>query len=302
MAIPDFQTMMRPILAFLAEGQTVSVAQVREHIATLLGVTAEDQKVLLPSGTQPTFSNRVAWALTHMSHALLVDRPARGSYAITGRGRQVLADNPNRVDVGVLNAFEEYRAFRYAKRPKQDAGVVTVVSDEVSPREAIGALVAESDAALAADLLTRIVAQPPVFLETLALQLLNAMGYGGKESLLEHTGQSGDAGLDGLVRQDALGLDLIGVQAKRYDLVNPVQRPALQAFVGALQGAQTNRGVFITTGRFTAGARQFAQSVAMQLVLIDGVELTQLMVRYNVAVQVRQTFELKQIDEEFFEE
>jgi restriction system protein len=258
--------------------------------------------VLLPSGTQPTFSNRVAWALTHMSHALLVERPARGSYAITGRGRQVLADNPNRVDVGVLSAFKEYRAFRYAKRPKQDAGVVTVVTDEVSPREAIGALVAESDAALAADLLTRIVAQPPVFLETLALQLLNAMGYGGKESLLEHTGQSGDAGLDGLVRQDALGLDLIGVQAKRYDLVNPVQRPALQAFVGALQGAQTNRGVFITTGRFTAGARQFAQSVAMQLVLIDGVELTRLMVRYNVAVQVRQTFELKQIDEEFFEE
>jgi restriction system protein len=301
-AIPDFQTMMRPILAFLAEGQTVSVAQIREHIAVLLGVTEEDQKVLLPSGTQPTFSNRVAWALTHMSHALLVERPARGSYAITGRGRQVLADNPNRVDVGVLSAFKEYRAFRYAKRPKQDAGVVTVVTDEVSPREAIGALVAESDAALAADLLTRIVAQPPVFLETLALQLLNAMGYGGKESLLEHTGQSGDAGLDGLVRQDALGLDLIGVQAKRYDLVNPVQRPALQAFVGALQGAQTNRGVFITTGRFTAGARQFAQSVAMQLVLIDGVELTRLMVRYNVAVQVRQTFELKQIDEEFFEE
>jgi len=170
---------MRPILAFLAEGQTVSVAQIREHIAVLLGVTEEDQKVLLPSGTQPTFSNRVAWALTHMSHALLVERPARGSYAITGRGRQVLADNPNRVDVGVLSAFEEYRAFRYAKRPKQDAGVVTVVTDEVSPREAIGALVAESDAALAADLLTRIVAQPLVFLETLALQLLNAMGYGG---------------------------------------------------------------------------------------------------------------------------
>jgi restriction system protein len=301
-AIPDFQTMMRPILAFLAEGQTVSVAQIREHIAALLGVTEEDQKVLLPSGTQPTFSNRVAWALTHMAHALLVDRPARGSYAITGRGRQVLAGNPDRVDLGVLSAFEEYRAFRSAKRPRQDAGVVTVVTDEVSPREAIGSLIAESDAALAADLLTRIVAQPPVFLETLALQLLKAMGYGGKESLLEHTGKSGDAGLDGLVRQDALGLDLVGVQAKRYDLGSPVQRPALQAFVGALQGAQTNRGVYITTGRFTAGARQFAQSVAMQLVLIDGVELTQLMVRYNVAVQIRETFDLKQIDEESFDE
>lgn len=127
------------------------------------------------------------------------------------------------------------------------------------------------------------------------------MGYGGRESLVEHTGQPGDRGLDGLVRQDALGLDLVGVQAKRYD-ENPVQRPALQAFVGALQGAQTNRGVFVTTGRFTAGARQFAQSVAVQLVLIDGQELARLMVRYNVGVQVKETFELKQIDEEFFEE
>jgi restriction system protein len=141
-----------------------------------------------------------------------------------------------------------------------------------------------------------------VFLETLALRLLAAMGYGGRESLLEHTGQPGDAGLDGLVRQDALGLDLIGVQAKRYDPDNPVQRPALQGFVGALQSAQTNRGVFVTTGRFTQGARQFAESVAMQLVLIDGAELTRLMVEYNIGVSVRETFQLKVIDEVSFEE
>jgi restriction endonuclease Mrr len=139
-------------------------------------------------------------------------------------------------------------------------------------------------------------------LETLALRLLAAMGYGGRESVLEHTGQSEDAGLDGLVRQDALGLDLIGVQAKRYDPDNPLQRPALQGFVGALQGAQTNRGVFVTTGRFTQGARQFAESVAMQLVLIDGAELTRLMVEYNIGVSVRETFELKVIDEVSFEE
>jgi restriction system protein len=128
------------------------------------------------------------------------------------------------------------------------------------------------------------------------------MGYGGREALLEHTGKSGDSGLDGLVRQDALGLDLVGVQAKRYDKDNAVMRPEIQAFVGALQGAQTNRGVFVTTGRFSTGARQFADSVGMRLRLIDGIELTKMMVRYNVGVQVRETFELKQIDEEEFEE
>jgi restriction system protein len=164
--------------------------------------------------------------------------------------------------------------------------------------EAVMAYTRDQDA----HLLERVLAQPPVFLETLALRLLAAMGYGGRESVLEHTGQSGDAGLDGLVRQDALGLDLIGVQAKRYDPDNPVQRPALQGFVGALQGAQTNRGVFVTTGRFTQGARQFAESVAMQLVLIDGAELTRLMVEYNIGVSVRETFELKVIDEVSFEE
>lgn len=185
---------------------------------------------------------------------------------------------------------------------KDAAAGSSVVSTDVSPREAIGALVEDWNASLAADLLERVLAQPPVFLETLALRLLAAMGYGGRESVLDHTGQPGDAGLDGLVRQDALGLDLIGVQAKRYDPDSPVQRPALQGFVGALQGAQTNRGVFVTTGRFTQGARQFAESVAMQLVLIDGAELTRLMVEYNIGVSVRETFELKVIDEVSFEE
>jgi restriction system protein len=300
--IPDFQSIMRPVLMQLSSEETLSLPVIRANVAGVLGVTDEEQQQLLPSGKQTTFSNRVAWALTHMAHAALVDRPARGSYAITERGRQVLLDHSDRVDMSVLNTFEEYRVFRAVKRAKQEAGSPGVVTDEVSPSEAIGTLIAESDEALAADLLTRILAQPPVFLETLALRLLRAMGYGGRESLLEHTGQSGDAGLDGLVRQDALGLDLVGVQAKRYDPDNPVQRPALQAFVGALQGAQTNRGVFVTTGRFTPGARQFAQSVAMQLVLIDGEELARLMVRYRVGVQVRETFDLKQVDEEFFED
>jgi restriction system protein len=302
MALPDFQSIMRPILVSLTTGEAHSLPQIRAEIAKELGVTDEEQQILLPSGKQTTFSNRVAWALTHMGKAGLAERPARGQYTITERGRQVLSNYPERVDLSVLGTFPEYVAFRAIRHEKQETSGSSIVSTDVSPSEAIGALVEDSNATLAADLLERVLAQPPVFLETLALRLLAAMGYGGRESVLEHTGQSGDAGLDGLVRQDALGLDLIGVQAKRYDPDNPVQRPALQGFVGALQGAQTNRGVFVTTGRFTQGARQFAESVAMQLVLIDGAELTRLMVEYNIGVSVKETFDLKQIDEVAFEE
>lgn len=263
-----------------------------------------DQEQLLPSGKQTTYSNRVAWALTHMAKAGLVHRPARAQYAITKRGQVVLAENPERVDMHVLNGFEEYQAFRAPKTPTKDSEPATLVelTDELSPSEAVGRLVQLADSTVAAELLERVLAQPPAFLERLALRLLKAMGYGGRESLIEHTGKSGDAGLDGLVRQDALGLELVGVQAKRYDKSLSVGRPELQAFVGALQGAQTSRGVFVTTARFSSGAKAFAEGVPARLVLIDGEELTRLMVRYNVGVSVRETFDLKQIDEALFED
>ncbi len=257
---------------------------------------------MLPSGKQALFTNRVAWAITHMSQAGLLARPERGRYLLSERGRKVLVEHPERVDMHVLQQFPEYQDFRTRKSNKHIEESVGVVSDELSPSEAVNAIVEDSYDTLAAELLDRILAQPPTFLEALSLNLLQAMGYGGRESLLEHTGKPGDSGLDGIVRQDALGLDLVGVQAKRYDKDKTVQRPDIQAFVGALQGAQTTRGVFVTTGRFSPGALQFAENVAMRLRLIDGTELTKLMVRYNVGVQVRETFDLKQIDEDAFEE
>ena len=165
------------------------------------------------------------------------------------RGRRVLVEHPERVDLHVLQQFPEYQDFRTRKSNKHIEESVGVVSDELSPSEAVNAIVEDSYDTLAAELLDRILAQPKTFLEALSLKLLQAMGYGGRESLLEHTGKPGDSGLDGIVRQDALGLDLVGVQAKRYDKDKTVQRPDIQAFVGALQGAQTTRGVFVTTGR-----------------------------------------------------
>lgn len=305
MAVPDFQTAMRPTLAALEDGAAHTLQQTRETVAAVLEVSEVDQQQMLPSGKQTTYSNRIAWALSHMGKAGLVHRPVRAQYAITDRGRDVLAKHGERVDMSVLATFPEYRAFRFAS-PKSTKNEPTddlaKLVDELSPSEAVGRLVESADASVAAELLDRVYAQPPAFLERLALRLLAAMGYGGREALVEHTGRSGDAGLDGLVRQDALGLELVGVQAKRYDKNATVNRPELQAFVGALHGAQTSRGVFVTTARFTSGAREFAEGVAARLVLIDGAELTRLMVRYNVGVAVKETFELKQIDEELFED
>jgi restriction system protein len=293
---------MRPVLVATDGGEPKSQAQIRDMVAPALGVSDEDRQVVLPSGNQAIFANRVAWAITHMSQAGLILRPERGRYVLSERGKKVLQDNPERVDLTVLQQFPEWREFRGRKREKHAETSVSVVSDEVSPSEAVGQLVEDSYDTLAAELLDRILAQSPTFLETLSLKLLSAMGYGGRESLLEHTGKPGDSGLDGVVRQDALGLDLVGVQAKRYNKDTTVQRPDIQAFVGALQGAQTSRGVFVTTGKFSTGAMQFAENVPTRLRLIDGRELTKLMVRYNVGVQVSETFELKQIDEEAFEE
>ncbi|HVM15750.1 MAG TPA: winged helix-turn-helix domain-containing protein [Egibacteraceae bacterium] len=307
MTVPDFQTIMRPVLVTLGDGMAHSMQSLRASVAEALNVSEEDQAELLASGKQTRYSNRVGWALTHMAKAGLVERPARGEYSLSARGKQVLEENPDRVDMNVLFAFPEYQEFRTPKvvAPSESSGealATAAVTADLSPSEAMESLVKGADAAVAGELLERILAQPPAFLERLGLRLLAAMGYGGRESLTEHTGKSGDAGLDGLVRQDALGLELIGLQAKRYEKDSCVNRPEIQAFVGALQGAQTSRGVFVTTGRFSAGARQFAEAVAMRLILLDGEQLTRAMVRYNVGVSARETFELKQVDEDFFDE
>ena len=235
-------------------------------MAAATGIGGDDLAEMLPSGKATVFGSRVGWALTYMSQAGLATRPKRGVYLIADRGRTVLDEHPERVDNKVLEQFPEFLEFRARRNEKGEPvgthGEPSTVSvSALSPTEAIERLVSDADDAVAAELLDRVLAQPPAFLELLSLRLLRAMGYGGREALLTHTGKPGDRGLDGIIRQDALGLDLVGVQAKRYDRDAAVQRPEMQAFVGALQGAQTSRGVFVTTGRFSAGARQFAEQV-----------------------------------------
>lgn len=302
MAIPDFQSLMRPVLDVHADGGPHAAAEVRDRVAAALGVTEDDRKVMLPSGGQPLFSNRVAWAVTHLAQAALLERPARGITQITDRGQQVLRDHPQRVDMGILGGFPEYVEFRNRTRErkgKQAARSAETGPGDASPREAINDLIDDSHSAVAADLLARVIKQPPEFLEQLVLTLLNRMGYGGLEAPAEHLGGPGDQGLDGLIRLDKLGLDVVYVQAKRYT-DRHVGRPEIQAFVGALHGAQASRGVFITTTRFSAEAKDYADRVNARLVLIDGPELANLMIEHTCGVVVEETFTLKQVDENFF--
>lgn len=305
MAIPDYQSLMRPVLEVHADRNPHSSAEVRDRIAAALGVTDDERKIMLPSGGQPLYLNRVAWAVTYLAQAALLERPARGITQITDRGQQVLRDHRDRVDVGVLSGFPEFVEFRHRTRERKgksseeslDTG--SAAASSLSPREAITELIDDSHSAVAADLVARVIKQPPEFLEQLVLTLLVRMGYGGLETATEHLGGPGDQGLDGLIRLDRLGLDVVYVQAKRYT-DRHVGRPDMQAFVGALHGAQAARGIFITTTRFSAEAKDYAERVNARLILIDGPDLANLMIEHNCGVVEEETFTLKQVDENFF--
>jgi len=309
--VPDYQTLMAPTLTALQDGEPRTAAQVREYVTQKIGLAPADLAERIPSGGR-VLDNRVHWALTYMAQAGLLRRPRRGIVQITDRGQDVLRQHPDRVDNDVLVTFEEFRDFKTRARAGQtpaDVGVTAAVqpalrppAQEATPREAITTAVEENNTAVAADLLTRIHERDPIFLERLVLNLLTAMGYGGAAGSAQHLGGSGDGGLDGVIRQDPLGLDRIYVQAKRYAPERAVGRPDIQGFVGALHGAQADRGVFITTSRFSHDAHEYADKVAARVILIDGAALARLLVQHNIGVQDHETFVLKRLDEDFFEE
>jgi restriction system protein len=305
MSVPDYQSLMLPVLRAVADGKEHRVSDVRAVVAQEIGLTDEDRDLKIPSGA-PVFDSRVHWAATYLAQAGLLRRPRRGAVELTERGQGILSERPSLIDNVLLSRFPEFLEFKMRARDRQTAyggaePAVSELTDKGTPREQLTRAVEEANAALAAELLERIRLREPAFLEQLVLRLLTAMGYGGREGAAEHLGRSGDQGLDGVIRQDALGLDRVYVQAKRYGVDQVVGRPDIQAFVGALHGAQADRGVFITTGRFSSDAREYAERVQARLVLIDGVRLAELMVFYNIGAQAEQTFVLKRLDEDFFE-
>ncbi len=310
MPIPDYQSLMLPVLRLAAEGEK-RVADVEDRIADDLGLTAEEREELLPSGRQRVLHNRIHWAKFYMSKAGLIASPARGRFVATDAGRALLAQNPERVDVKLLLKRPEFREFyKSSNSAGTDAdssqGEIEsrdLGSTSVTPEEQIEASYQAVVAALRADLLDRIGQNSPAFFEGLIVDLLVAMGYGGShKSAAAQLGRSGDGGVDGVVNEDRLGLDRVYVQAKRYAATNSIGRPDVQAFVGSLVGLGATKGVFVTTSTFSPQARDFVKHLSQRVILIDGRQLADLMIEHGVGVRVSRAIEFKRLDEDFFAE
>lgn len=303
MAVPDFQTLMRPLLEEYAAGGERPIAEVRAALASKFDLTPEELAERLPSGLARTFDNRVGWAATYLYRVGLLVRPRRSVYAITDRGRQVLTDNPERIDLTVLSQFPEFAEFRQARgaRRARTPSPPASVTETATPEERMEAAYQELREALIGEVRDRIAAMPPSAFEDLVLDVLHAMGYGdGTEHSRLRVGGSGDAGIDGVIREDRLGLDVVYVQAKRWEAT--VGRPVVQGFVGALQGARASKGIIFTASGFSSDAQTYAAGVSPRVILVDGERLAELMIDHNVGVSDRETYAVKRVDSDYFGE
>ncbi len=298
MAIPDFQTLMLPLLQALEDGRDYTLKSVEALVGRVYSLTDEELRVLLPSGGAPLFYNRLAWAKTHLKKAGLVAQSKRGVFHITSVGKALLQSQPTRVDMAYLQRYPSYSAPRASSvMPEAAESVGTAI--DATPDEIMEAAHGRSVAALADEVLDRVKACPPEFFERLVVRLLIQMGYGGsKAEAGKAVGKSGDGGIDGIINEDRLGLDAIYLQAKRWEGV--VGRPEVMKFVGALAGQRATKGVFITTSWFTQEAKDYAASSQYKVVLIDGTRLADLMIEHNLGVSVVASYHLKRIDSDFF--
>ena len=304
MSIPDFQSLMLPVLRVFADGDERSSEDVRTIIAKELKLTPTDLEELLPSGKQPLFHNRVHWALWYLQKAGLTERVRRGVHKIATRGRDILSTKPKRIDLQLLDQFPEIRELRKRDRGEADEVEEPVAAANVETPEAmLERAYAMHRRAVEDDVVTRLHAVSPTRFEAIVIELLVAMGYGGSfAEAAQRIGRSGDGGLDGIIKEDRLGLDVVCVQAKRWK--DTVERPAIQAFAGSLQGARARKGVFITTSKFSKGAIEYADRIDTRIVLIDGASLARFMFEHDVGVNgaKEHVYAVKRIDEVFFED
>lgn len=301
--IPDYQSLMLPVLRTAANGE-VRIGEVVKRLADTLDLSEEARAHLLPSGRQTMFANRVHWAKTYLAKASLIRATRRGHFEITDRGRKALGDNPSRIDNHFLAAFEEFRQFAGRSISENDHSIDTE-SDAVSeqtPDEIMRAAHQHIETALAQDLLERVRSAPPEFFERLIINLLLSMGYGGSAIDAERAlGRSGDDGVDGVIDQDELGLDRVYIQAKRYAAGNNIGSGAIRDFFGALDRHKAAKGLFVTTSSFSAGARETATYLSKRIVLINGDQLTRLMIRHNIGCRIEESLHVRKVDEDFFE-
>lgn len=302
MTVPSFQDFMLPILKLIADNCEHKSRDIVEKAAEVLNLSEEDKQEKLPSQTQATYYNRAMWARTYLKKARLLDYPARGIIKITQRGLDLLNANSKKITKDSLMQYDEFRDFQNTVNTEQN----NLLNEEnIEEQKTPDELIAEAKAILVshleADLLTMLLENSPTFFEELVAKLLLKMGYGGSENdILQNRGKSGDEGIDGIIKQDVLGLDKIYIQAKRWS--GNVSRPEVQKFVGAVHGQNASRGVFITTSSFTNEAKEYAKNINSNIILVDGKLLTKLMIEYNVGVQIKDIIQIKKIDEDFFTE
>lgn len=313
MPIPDYESAMLPLLRLASDGGEHRFRDAVEKLAAQFGLTDTERAEMLPSGTAPVFDNRIGWARTYLKQAGLLESPKRGLLKITDRGRAVLAANPPRIDARFLDQFEEFRAFRTRRREggadlpaalkkeiHQGTAGVAELPDGQTPEDLLASAYRRLRGELEVEVLEQVKAASPVFFERLVIDLLVTMGYGGsRQDAGRAVGKSGDGGIDGIIKEDKLGLDVIYVQAKRWDGV--VGRPEIQKFAGALQGQRASKGVFITTSSFTRDAIEYAAAINSKIILIDGQHLASLMIDHNVGVSTVGMYELKRLDNDYFE-
>lgn len=302
MAIPDYQTVMLPLLQLLADGEEHTMKNIVQELGKQFKLTEKELSILLPSGGSLVFASRVGWARTYLKKAGLLDSPKRAVLVITERGKKVLSTNPPIIDNQLLRQFPEFVEFQNFKKEVSESTTDTQ-TDQQTPEETIDFAYQKIRQSLAQEILDTVRKVSPAFFERLVVALLVKMGYGGSESEAgKAIGKSGDEGIDGTIKEDKLGLDIIYIQAKRWQAGNVVGRPELHKFVGALAGQGAKKGIFITTSSFTKEALNYIPRNETKIVLIDGVQLAQLMIDYNLGVSLKKIYEVKRLDSDYFDE
>ncbi|MDB9459019.1 restriction endonuclease [Dolichospermum circinale CS-1225] len=300
MTIPDFQAIMLPLLQYASDGKEHSLRDAITYLADVFNLSDDERKELLSSGQQAVFDNRIGWARTYLKKAGLFISPKRGFFQITDRGKEILSQNPSEINLKFLNQFPEFIEFKTTKKDNDKSEPEIIETSETTPQESIEFGYQKIRKELELELLNRVKSCSPDFFERLVVDLLVKMGYGGsRRDAGRAIGKSGDGGIDGIIKEDKLGLDIVYVQAKRWDNT-VVGRPEIQKFVGALHGQRARKGVFITTSRFSQEAREYVSIIDSKIVLIDGEELAQLMIDNHVGVSTVSIYEIKKIDSDYF--
>lgn len=303
MAVPDFQTLMLPVLEEVSKSES-SISDLVVSVSDMLNLSDEDKTQKLPSGQMSTIANRVHWAGTYLVKAGLLERPRRGTLKITATGLDVLRNKkPERVDIKFLENYEKFREFRSKRKDKQNMSEQIISNSNIreTPEDLIGTAYETFEQSTRDDLLEQILGASPKFFERLILDVFQAMGYGGRGDVI-HVGKSGDGGIDGVINEDPLGLEKIYLQAKRYAPDNKINIDQIRSFAGSLDEQGARKGIFVTTSSFVSSAYDYAERSPKSLILIDGEELSKLMYEYDVGVRTTQTIKLKRPDIDYFEE